>query len=76
MTTGVGGTRRRRPRMSPLARREAVAGLLFISPWILGFVIFTAGAMIFSLVLAFSRYNLASNTLSWRGSAKIGRAHV
>ncbi len=42
-------------------RREALAGYLFISPWILGFLIFTAGAMIYSLVISFSHYNLATN---------------
>jgi len=41
-------------------RREAIAGYLFISPWIIGFLIFTAGAMIFSLVISFSSYNLAT----------------
>lgn len=43
-------------------RREAIAGYLFISPWIIGFAIFTAGAMIYSLVISFSSYNLATNT--------------
>ncbi|MCX7522845.1 sugar ABC transporter permease [Microbacterium sp. STN6] len=43
-------------------RREAIAGYLFISPWILGFLIFTAGAMIYSLVISFSYYNLATNS--------------
>jgi multiple sugar transport system permease protein len=42
-------------------RREAVAGYLFISPWIVGFLVFTAGAMISSLVISFSHYNLATN---------------
>src|SRR3954468_11100625 len=43
-------------------RREAVAGYLFISPWIIGFLIFTLGAMIYSLVISFSHYNLATNS--------------
>jgi multiple sugar transport system permease protein len=43
-------------------RREALTGYLFISPWIVGFLVFTAGAMIYSLVISFSRYNLATNT--------------
>lgn len=41
-------------------RREALAGYLFISPWIIGFLVFTAGAMIYSLVISFSSYNLAT----------------
>jgi multiple sugar transport system permease protein len=45
------------------SRREAVAGLLFISPWIVGFCVFTIGAMIYSLVISFSNYNLASNRI-------------
>jgi multiple sugar transport system permease protein len=44
-------------------RREALAGYLFISPWIVGFLVFTAGAMITSLVISFSHYNLAANTI-------------
>ena len=44
-------SRPRRPAMSRRARRREIAGYLFISPWIIGFLIFTAGAMIFSLGL-------------------------
>jgi multiple sugar transport system permease protein len=44
-------------------RREAVAGYLFISPWLIGFGVFTFGAMIYSLVISFSYYNLAKNTI-------------
>lgn len=43
-------------------KREAIAGYLFISPWIIGFLIFTLGAMIYSLVISFSHYQLATNT--------------
>ena len=43
-------------------RREAIAGYLFIAPWIVGFLVFTLGAMIYSLVISFSNYNLARNT--------------
>ncbi|WP_341933124.1 sugar ABC transporter permease [Microbacterium sp. LWO14-1.2] len=43
-------------------KREALAGYLFISPWIIGFLIFTAGAMAYSLYISFSNYNLATNT--------------
>jgi multiple sugar transport system permease protein len=42
-------------------RREALAGYLFISPWIVGFIVFMLGAMAYSLVISFSRYNLATN---------------
>lgn len=43
-------------------RREALTGYLFISPWILGFLVFTLGAMVFSLVISFSHYQLITNT--------------
>src|SRR5215218_9407071 len=49
-------------RVAKYNRREALAGYLFISPWILGFLVFTLGAMIYSLVISFSRYQLATNT--------------
>lgn len=42
-------------------KREAIAGFLFISPWIVGFLVFTAGAMIYSLYISFNNYNLATN---------------
>lgn len=43
-------------------RREALTGYRFISPWILGFLVFTLGAMVFSLVISFSHYQLITNT--------------
>ncbi|MEV1024677.1 sugar ABC transporter permease [Streptomyces sp. NPDC050264] len=39
-------------------RRENLAGYLFMSPWIAGFVLLTAGPMIASLYYAFTSYNL------------------
>jgi multiple sugar transport system permease protein len=57
----------RRIKPTKYNRREAVAGYLFISPWIIGFLIFTAGAMIYSLVISFSRYNLATNIIRPNG---------
>ena len=36
-------------------RREALAGYAFISPWIFGFVVFTAGPMLASLYFSFFR---------------------
>jgi multiple sugar transport system permease protein len=52
-----------RRRSRNVNRREAVAGYLFISPWLIGFGVFTLGAMIYSLVISFSYYNLAKNTI-------------
>lgn len=50
-------------------RREAIAGYLFILPWILGFLIFTLGAMIYSLVISFTHYNLAADTIRPAGTS-------
>ncbi|MBI5671437.1 MAG: sugar ABC transporter permease [Chloroflexi bacterium] len=50
---------RRLPRRySRLAFQEAVAGWLFASPWIIGFLVFTAVPMLFSLYASFTRYNI------------------
>src|SRR5919206_1878598 len=43
---------------STLARREAIEGLLYISPFLLGFLIFTAYPMIASFYLSFTKYNI------------------
>ncbi|SFS01648.1 carbohydrate ABC transporter membrane protein 1, CUT1 family [Agrococcus baldri] len=59
----------KRPRMSPMRRREALNGYLFISPWILGFLVFTFGAMVYSLVISFSYYQLATDTARPAGIA-------
>lgn len=51
-----------RLRMTPLARREARQGLLFLSPWIIGFVVFTAFPMLATLAFSFSNISLAQET--------------
>ena len=48
----------RMKKMTPLARREARQGLLFISPWIFGFLAFTAFPMLFTLFFSFSNVQL------------------
>jgi multiple sugar transport system permease protein len=58
--SGAADSRRRTRNFN---RREAIAGYLFISPWLIGFGVFTLGAMIYSLVISFSYYNLAKNTV-------------
>ncbi len=47
-------------RGSLLQRNERRAAYLFIAPWIVGFLIFTAGPMVASLVLSFTDYTLVS----------------
>ena len=44
-----------------LERRERRAALGFISPWIVGFLVFTAGPMVASLVLSFTDYSLVGD---------------
>ncbi|ACZ31662.1 binding-protein-dependent transport systems inner membrane component [Xylanimonas cellulosilytica DSM 15894] len=41
-----------------VSRRENLAGYLFLSPWIVGMLVFTIGPMLASLYLAFTRYRL------------------
>jgi ABC-type sugar transport system permease subunit len=45
-------------RMSPLARREARWGLLFLSPWVVGFLAFIAVPMIATLAFTFTNLKL------------------
>jgi len=48
-------------RLTPRAREE-IAGYLFISPWIVGFLVFTAGAMVASLVLSLFKTNMLQSS--------------
>ena len=41
-----------------LARHEARWAYALISPWLIGFIIFTAGPMIASLVLSLTNYDI------------------
>ncbi len=47
--------------MSPSARREALAGYCFISPWIVGFVVFMAGPVLASFILSFTAWNIVGD---------------
>lgn len=55
--------RRRRRRLD----REALAGYAFISPWIVGFLLFTVISMSYSAYLSATDYDLATNTAPWVG---------
>lgn len=48
-----------RPFLRP-AVKEAIAGWLFASPWIIGFLLFTAVPMLFSIYVSFARYNITT----------------
>lgn len=43
-----------------LRQRELLTGYLFISPWIVGFIIFTIGPMIASLYYSFTDYDIVN----------------
>lgn len=50
--------RLRRKKMSKRARREAVWGLIFLSPWLIGFLLWIFLPMVASLLFSFTNYNL------------------
>lgn len=52
--------------LSPMRRREAITGLLFISPWIIGVLVFTLGPFIISFALSFTRYTIIESPV-WIG---------
>lgn len=52
--------------LSDSRRREALAGYLFISPWLIGFIVFFLGPIIASLVLSFTRWNIVGDP-TWVG---------
>src|SRR4030095_2489894 len=51
----------RNPRHLSLARRESLWAYALISPWILGFIIFTIGPMLASLFFSFTEYNIVDS---------------
>lgn len=59
--------------MSPARRREALAGYLFISPWILGFLLFTFLPMVASLGLSFFKWDMLSPAefVGWENLQKL-----
>lgn len=59
-------------KLSPNERREAIAGYLFISPWIIGFIVFFAGPILASFALSFTRWNIVG-TPKWVGFANYER---
>ncbi len=46
-----------RGRLGRLARREELVGMAMVSPWVIGFAIFTAWPVAMSLALAFTRWS-------------------
>jgi len=58
---------------SPLTRRRAIEGYLYISPFLLGFLIFTAYPLVMSFYLSFTNYNIISDPV-WAGLENYRRA--
>lgn len=54
--------------MTAMRRKEALAGYLFISPWLIGFVVLISGPMIASLAMSFMKWDLFSPP-EWAGLA-------
>ena len=52
---------------SKLSKREAKFGYIFISPWLLGFLMFVVIPIIASLYLSFTNYELFKSGTSWVG---------
>jgi len=46
--------------MTKREKKEARAGWLFISPWLIGFTCLTGGPLLFSLYASFTNYNMTS----------------
>jgi multiple sugar transport system permease protein len=59
-------------RFSGPGPREAAAGYAFISPWLLGFVVFAAGPLLASLALSFTNWDLLG-TPAFVGTANYTR---
>lgn len=55
-------------KLGGMARKEELAFYLFISPWIIGFLLFDAGAIIASLAISFTNWS-ALSTPSFTGGA-------
>ncbi|MFH0794710.1 MAG: ABC transporter permease subunit, partial [bacterium] len=49
---------RKRGQLTRMTRQELAAGLLFISPWLIGFLLFFLVPMVTSLILVFANYDV------------------
>lgn len=68
ITTASGEVASFRPkRQSNLAEQQRRWGWIFLSPWIIGFVIFTAAPIIASLIFTFTDFNLSNATITFVG---------
>lgn len=44
--------------LSRMRRREAVEGLMYLSPWLLGYILFSGGPIVASAYLSLTKYNV------------------
>src|SRR5215218_5198645 len=58
--------------LAALRRDDTRWGLFFLSPWLFGFLVFTAGPMLFSLAASFTNLGL-SPKYKWVGTANFER---
>ena len=56
-----------------MQRREALEGYLWISPWVIGFIVFSLGPIIASFYLSLTRYKIGG-TPEWLGLANYNEA--
>ncbi len=70
MSASPGSVRRRRGNV--LTRREAIIGYIFISPWLIGFLVFLVGPILASLYLSFTEYK-PGLTPVWLGLSNYAR---
>lgn len=52
--------------LTPERKREAIAGYLFISPWLIGFIVFFVAPIIASFLLSFTDWNIVGQP-EWVG---------
>ena len=55
-----------KPKTWTISQREAAAAYLYTTPWVIGFIIFTAGPMLTSLYYSFTEFNII-NPPVWVG---------
>ena len=52
---------KRNQKLRVYRRGETTNAMIFLSPWLIGMICLTAGPILFSIVLSFSRYDVLSN---------------
>jgi multiple sugar transport system permease protein len=73
VTTAARSATRVRRRLLTMRKREALFFYIFISPWLIGLIIFTIGPIIASLYFSFTNYAIVSRP-TWIGAANYTRA--